>query len=136
MVGNNANALYFHLTQFEYLWYAGNGVDGENTSNASMTGSHTYEANENGAYFDGVRIGDFTPTTYNNANIIIGGRPISYGKTLNDGSIERFTIKSISNGTTILDLVPAIMQLNSASSLIGMVDLVQGSFYPGGSSAT
>lgn len=114
-----------HLTMYNNKWYAGGGTAEKNFGSYS-TGEHTCIINkDNHIYFDGVAVVDYTPVD-NNAKLCVGARP-SATHPYNQELLQ-FTIKSISTGQTLYNLVPLLLR-NNPTNASAFIDTVTNTIY-------
>ena len=99
---------YLHLTEFSNKWYSSNGTSEINFGSYS-DGEHTCIINkDNSIYFDGSVVSSYTPTTKDDTNMVLfrRGGESGYYTAIYSQYFKSFTIKKISTGETICNIVP------------------------------
>ena len=131
IIGNSSSTSLPQLVQYNSRWYTGTGSS-EANFNMALTGRHTFVNNKDNAnYFDNVQVTVYSPQTQNNAVLWVGGR--TAGGVNCTSKICNYKIESISNGNTIVNLIPVI--ISGALEQTGLLDTVSKKIYTSGISS-
>ena len=125
--GNTENSNLAHCTIYNSRYYVSTG-NGETNFEKELYGKHTVTMNDGGyTTFDGDNITNCTPTTDDNVSLVLAGRNGDGQNYM--GKIYEFIIESISTGTEIMHVKPAIIRANGVVIAKGLLDSVSGEIY-------